>query len=503
MNSLTLLAFATDKDPNFISQVDDDITPGPLLCALEQRRFDRVVILWRPRRRIQTERTVDAIHKLFPKVTVSLESVEIEDAHHHSEIWSKLRYAVRRIRTRSPQDEFSVLLGNDTAEIHTNWVLLMLSGEFPAKLLNFKPSLDSSKQTTLREVRWTNPIAKLDPGSQALILSDSGPGLYGEATIVQTGKASERIFAARSIEMAAQLAKSSTPILIQAEPGTQKTLFAAMIHQMSRRSGPLVFFNCSTVANELANGALFGEFQHGELIPGKFYIAEGGTLVLYKFHKLAGPLQLAVLQASKDGEFTPVGSKTRERCNTRICVTTELDLALEVTAGKLDAAVFRRLRGGLVRLPSLRERLVELPLLIRDEIDRVNRSQPRPKRLTNTAIAKLEGHHWPSNLSELRRVIEQAFINSESSTVESDEIEFDQSTNIDNYKTLPMPRIGKGFSIENYLRNVKSELLQIALRKSHNNQSKAARMLGITPQAVNKFLQIQKMKFKETLNKRR
>ena len=491
MTSSTLLAFATDKDPNFISQVEDDTIPGPLLCTLEQRRFDRVVILWRPRRRIQAERTVDAIHKLFPKVAVELEPVEIEDAHHHPEIWTKLKHAIRRIRTRAPQHEFSVLLGDDTAEIHANWVLLMLSGELPAKLLNFKISLDSSKQSALREVRWRDPAVKLDPGTQALILSDSGPGLYGESAIVQTGKASERIFTTRSIESAAQLAKSSTPILIQAEPGTQKTLFAAMLHQMSRRSGPLVFFNCSTVSDELAKGALFGEVEHGELVPGKLHVAEGGTLVLYKFHKLAGALQLAVLQASDDGEFTPVGSRIRERCNTRICVTTELDLALEVTGGKLNAEVFRRLRGGLVRLPSLRERSAELPVLIRDEIDRVNRSQPRPKRLTTAAIAKLEAHHWPSNLSELRRVIEQGFLNSEGTTVESEDIEFDLSTNLDNHMTLPSPRIRKGFSIETYLRNVKSELIQIALRKNHNNQSKAARMLGITPQAVNKFLQNQ------------
>jgi DNA-binding NtrC family response regulator len=491
MTTRTLLAFATDKDPSFICPVRDDTTPGPLLCALEQRRFDRVVILWRPRRRIQAERSVDALRKLFPKLGIDLEPVEIEDAHHHPEIWTKLRHAVRRIRARAPQHEFSVLLGDDSAEIHANWVLLMLSGELQAKLLNFKTSLDSSTPAVLREVRWRDPAAKLDPGTQALILSDSGPGLYGEAAIVQTGKASERIFTTRSIESAAQLAKSSTPILIQAEPGTQKTLFAAMLHQMSRRSGPLVFFNCSTVSDELAAGALFGEIENGELVPGKMHVAEGGTLVLYKFHKLAGALQLAVLQASEEGEFNPIGSRTRQRCNTRICVTTELDLAVEVTGGNLNAEVFRRLRGGLVRLPSLRERLDELPVLIRDEIDRVNRSQPRPKRLNSGAIAKMEAHHWPSNLSELRRVIEQAFLNSKSTTVEPDDIEFDLSTNIDNHMTLPSPRIRKGFSIETYLRNVKSELIQIALRKNHNNQSKAARMLGITPQAVNKFLQNQ------------
>jgi DNA-binding NtrC family response regulator len=476
----SLLVFASAQDPTFIDPREDLACPGPILSALTERRFDRLVIFWRPERREQAERTAMFVAERHPRLTTELQALEMSDSHHHPEIWAKLRTAVRRVRSKSPQDDCSVLLTGDTPEIHACWVLLVLSGELAARLFNFRKG-------ALREVRWRDPSAALDPSTLAL-LSDHRSGLYEEAAIVQAGQASERIFTPRSMETAAQLAKTTFPVLIQSEPGTQKTLFAGMLHQLSRRDGPLVIFNCGTVAADLAEVALFGEAESGGRIPGKLQLAEGGTLVLMKFQKLAESVQLAILRAAEDGEITPVRAKVSERFNVRICVTTDLDLAAEVTCGRMNPEVFRRLRAGLVRLPPLRERSHDLPHIIRDEMERANRRQPRPKRLSLAAMTKLESHHWPSNLSELRRVIEQAFLNSDRSTIEPEDIEFDLSTNLDNHFTPAAPRIRRGFSIEEYLRGVKHELVQIALRKSTGNQSEAARMLGVTPQAVNKFL---------------
>jgi transcriptional regulator of acetoin/glycerol metabolism len=476
----TLLVAASGQDPNFLDVREDAACPGPILTALAERRFDRVVIFWRPQRREQAERTAAIIAERHPRVTAELQALELNDPHHHPEVWAKLRAAVRRARARAPQDVYALLLTSDTPEIHACGVLLVLSGELTARLLNFR-------RGALREVRWRDPSAMLDPSMQAL-LSDQRSGLYQEAAIVQAGQASERIFTPRSMETAALLAKTIAPVLIQSEPGTQKTLFAGMLHQLSQRDGPLVIFNCGTVPPELAAVALFGEAEPEGRIPGKLQLAEGGTLVLMKFQKLAEELQLAILRAAEDGEFTPVHSRVSERFHARICVTTDLDLANEVTCGRMNPEVFRRLRIGLVRLPPLRERSHDLPHLIRDEMERANRRQPRPKRLSAAALTKLESHHWPSNLSELRRVIERAFLNSDRSTVEPEDIEFDLSTNLDNHFTPAAPRIRRGFSIEEYLRGVKHELVRIALRKSHGNQSEAARMLGVTPQAVNKFL---------------
>ncbi len=490
-----LLAFASALDPWYFSDGDDGQKSGPILSALSDRRFDQLVILCRTPRRDAAERTVRALREHSPQVKVEIEEVAIADPSHHPEIFGALRHALKRLKGRLQDAQFSVLLGDDTPEIHACWLLLAASGELDAKLYNFRraPSKSQRSPRVLREIRWKDPLVSLSPSTLALMSPKQGE-LYDEAAIVQSGGASEHLFVPRSVEIATQLAPGNTPILLQAEPGTQKTLFAALLHQLSGRDGPMIVFNCATVPEEFAERALFGEAEGEEAGPGKLQQASGGTLVLIKFQKLPEHVQLAVMRAAEDGEISRVGTKSRDRLSTRLIATTDLDLSAEVMGGRFNAEVFRRLRAGLVRLPPLRERHGDLAILIRDEMQRANRQQPRPKRLSPEAAAKLESHHWPSNISELRRVIEHAFVNAAGSTIGSDDIEFDLSTNIENHFALAAPRIRKGFSIEAYLGNVKRELVQIALRKSNGNQSQAARMLGITPQAVNKFLQTQRLK---------
>jgi transcriptional regulator of acetoin/glycerol metabolism len=489
----TLLAFASALDPWYFEREDDEPKEGPLLAALGDRRFDSLVILCRAARRDAAERTARAIRDRPARVPTEIQEVVINDASNHTEVFGALRIVMRRLRARLADTEFSILLGDDPAEIHACWLLLVASGEVEAKLFNFRKTGSRGQRSprVLREIRWKDPLVSLSPSTLALMAPKRGE-LYDEASVIQAGGASQHLFVARSVEIATQLAPGNTPILLQAEPGTQKTLFAALLHQLSGRDGPLIVFNCATVPEEFAEKALFGEAEGEEAGPGKLQQAAGGTLVLIKFQKLPERVQLAVMRAVEDGEISRVGAKARERLTARILATTDLDLSQEVTRGRFNAEVFRRLRAGLVRLPPLRERPSDLALLIRDEMQRANHQQPRPKRLTPEAMAKLESHHWPSNISELRRVVEHAFVNAQGSVIGPDDIEFDLSTNLENHFAPAPPRIRKGFSIEAYLRNVKRELVQIALQKSNGNQSQAARMLGITPQAVNKFLQVQR-----------
>ncbi len=484
-----LLAFATRLDPWGCDAGEDAPRAGPILAALTERSFDRVVILSRPPRRDCAERAALAVREAHPGTAVELEAVELSDPCHHQEVLAKLRASLKRVRARGPDDALNVLLTDDPAEVHACWVILVLAGELPARLLNFRRSASGGALAprVLREVRWRESAPRLGLGLLAFV-SDKRGELYDEAAAVQEGRTSDHLFTPRTLEAAAHLARSPLPVLIQSEPGTQKTLFAALLHQLSGREGQLVVFNCATVPPEFAEAALLGEAEGDGLLPGKLQLADRGTLLLIKFQKLDERLQLAVLQAAEEGEIRPVAAKIRQRVNVRIVVTTDLDLALEVTRGRFNAEVFRRLRANLVRLPPLRERHRDLPALIRSELERANRREPRPKRLSPAALAKLESHSWPSNLSELRRVIEQAFLNASGTTIGPDDIEFDLSTNIDNHFVPAAPRIRRGFSIETYLRGVKHELVQIALRKTQGNQSEAARMLGVTPQAVNKFL---------------
>jgi DNA-binding NtrC family response regulator len=174
--------------------------------------------------------------------------------------------------------------------------------------------------------------------------------------------------------------------------------------------------------------------------------------------------------------------------NVRLILTTERDFEEEVRLGNLTAGIWRRLRTALITLPPLRERPGDIALLAKDELDRLNRTLPRPKRFSSAALAKLESHRWPSNVSELRRVVEHAVLTSEQSAILPDDLDFELAVNLANVFTAAVPRLREGFSIMDYLRAVKVELVRGAMRKTGGNQSKAALLLGLTPQAVSQIL---------------
>jgi len=169
-------------------------------------------------------------------------------------------------------------------------------------------------------------------------------------------------------------------------------------------------------------------------------------------------------------------------------LTTEREFEEEVRLGHLPVEIWRRLRTALITLPPLRERPGDVLRLAKDELERLNRTLPRPKRFSPAALAKLESHRWPSNVSELRRVVEHAVLTAEEPEIQPEDLDFELAVNLANVFTAAVPRLREGFSMMDYLRAMKLELVRGALRKTGGNQSKAARLLGLTPQAVSQIL---------------
>jgi DNA-binding NtrC family response regulator len=231
---------------------------------------------------------------------------------------------------------------------------------------------------------------------------------------------------------------------------------------------------------------LFGE--EGTEEEGKLRQADGGTLVMLKAQQMPAALLLRLLKAVDDGQHYRLNGILPVKVNVRLILTTERDFEEEVRLGNLTAGIWRRLRTALITLPPLRERPGDIALLAKDELDRLNRTLPRPKRFSAAALAKLESHRWPSNVSELRRVVEHAVLTSEQSAILPDDLNFELAVNLANVFTAAVPRLREGFSIMDYLRAVKVELVRGAMRKTGGNQSKAALLLGLTPQAVSQIL---------------
>jgi DNA-binding NtrC family response regulator len=488
MPRATLLSFVSFRDPYYRESHDDGRLKGPVLTVIDERKFDRVVLFSRPHRREEVERTRAALRETHPKLKVEVVDTEIGDSTYHPRIVAALRRILTRLRHDAPEDDYVVSLLAGTPEIHASWVLLAASGEFPARLLNLRRTVHEglAGPRVLRELDWSEPLAAIKP--ETLSLLSARRDRWDDAELQGTvANIPRHYFGRRSIEQAVQLGRHVTPLLITGEPGTQKQHMAALVHELGpRRAGPLVIFNCATVPENLFESVLFGDDV--EDTPGKLRQADGGTLVLIKIQYVPGAVLARLVKAVDDGYLYRTGTSVPIKARVRLIATSDRDLEVEVRRGRFPAEIWRRLQSSMVRLPPLRERPGDIPLLARDELERLNRTLPRARRFSAGALAKLESHAWPSNISELRRVIEHAVVNAEGPVIEPGHIDLDLSVSLSNVFAQAAPRIREGFSLEAYLRTIKHELVRAVLRKTRGNQSQAARLLGVTPQAVSKML---------------
>lgn len=484
----TLLTFVGHRDPYFHDAQEDGRHRGPVLTLLAERRFERVVLLGRPHRTEELARTQQCLREAYPKLTLEAQMLDISDSTDHPVIIAELRALLDRLRRDAPGDDYSISLLAGTPEIHACWVLIHAAGEFPARLLNHRRSVHNglAGPRTLRELDWSQPLAAIRP--ETLTLLAGRRDRHDDSELQDPASTVPRhYFARRSLEQGVLLSRHIAPVLVSGEPGTQKHYMAALIHQLgNRNSGPLLIFNCATLPDHLFESVLFGE--PGEERTGKLAQADTGTLVLLKIQQVPGPVLCRLLKALDDGYFYGAKAKLPVRINVRLIGTTDRDLEEEVRRERFPAEVWRRLQASQLRLPPLRERPGDITLLAHDELEQLNRTLPRPKHFTPAALARLESHAWPSNVSELRRVIEQAVLNAEQSAIHPAHLDLDLAVNLANVFTTSAPRIREGFSLPGYLRTVKHQLVRSALSKTGDNQSEAARLLGVTPQAVSKYL---------------
>lgn len=484
----TLLTFVGYRDPFYTEPHEDGRQKGGVLGILEHRKFDRIVLFGRTHRRENLERTRAALREFHPQLEVEVHELALADSTYHPDVLGRLRPVLSRLKRLRPDDDFAVSLLSGTPEIHACWVLLVVSGEFRARLLNYRRSVHNglAGPRQLRELDLTEPLAAIAPETLSMLTARGDRGSDPAAT-PSTPAVPRHYFIKRCIDQAVQLSRHSAPLLILGEPGTQKQQMAALVHQLGpRRHGPLLILNCATLPAPLFDAALFGE--RTDPAGGKICQADGGTLLLLKVQFVPAPVLARLFQFVDAGGFQADGNATTVKASVRLMATSDRDLEEEVRQGRFPPEIWRRLQGSMVRLPPLRERPGDIGLLARDELERLNRALPQPRRFASAAVAKLESHSWPGNISELRRVVERGVAKAEQPVIQPDDLEVDLSVNHTNAPSHALPRIQEGFSLEEYLRMIKHELVQGVLRKTGGNQSHAARLLGVTPQAISKLL---------------
>src|SRR5437867_558432 len=215
--------------------------------------------------------------------------------------------------------------------------------------------------------------------------------------------------------------------LIQGESGTGKELVAREIHYRSRRAtGPFVSINCGAIPRDLLESSLFGHVKGSftgavKDSAGLLQVAEGGTFFLDEVGETPLATQVKLLRAIQEREIIPVGGTQPVRIDCRLVAATNADLEREVAEGRLRADLFYRLNVIPIRLPSLRQRRDDIPLLVDHFLKRHAQNNP-PKTVEKDAMELMMKYDWPGNVRELENVMERALVLDESGVVEPEDL---------------------------------------------------------------------------------
>jgi len=295
--------------------------------------------------------------------------------------------------------------------------------------------------------------------------------------LVSRSPAMRRIF-----EVLPQAAESESTVLIQGETGTGKELLARAIHDLGPRAGgPFVPVNCGALPDTLLESELFG-YKAGAFTgaardkPGRFALAEGGTIFLDEIGDVSPALQSRLLRVLEERTFEPLGGTEPVRADVRVIAATNRDLDALVEDGTFRRDLYYRVNVVRLRVPPLRERKEDIPLLVEHFIARFNRLQEKAVTgISRDALAVLMAHDYPGNVRELENAIERAFILCEEGDIRR--------------RHLPeelMPRAGSreepapaGGDLASVVRAAEQRAILHALERNEYNRQAAARDLGL------------------------
>jgi two-component system response regulator FlrC len=289
----------------------------------------------------------------------------------------------------------------------------------------------------------------------------------------------------RVIEQASQAASSTATVLIASESGTGKELLARMIHRKSpRSSGPFVAVNCAALPENLLESELFG-FEKGAFTgansskPGKFELANHGTLLLDEIGEMAPILQAKLLRVLQEKEVDHIGGKDPVKIDVRVIATTNRDLALLVRESKFREDLYYRLNVVCLAIPPLRQRTGDIPLLVDFFCKRYAREFGRDEiRCSPEALNRLLRHNWPGNVRELENTIQRAMALCCDCVIEPDNLLMIPAS-VD-CEPSPAPKVAATFVPGTTVREMERQLIQKTLRETHGNRTQAAKLLGIS-----------------------
>ncbi len=308
----------------------------------------------------------------------------------------------------------------------------------------------------------------------------------------------------------ARLSQAEVPVLITGETGTGKELIAESIAQLSSRFGkPFVVVNCAAVPDTLLESELFG-FEKGAFTgalagkAGMLKIADEGTVFFDEIAELPLPLQGKLLRFLQTQTFYPIGGIREVQVNVRVISATNRDLAAMVREGAFREDLLHRLHVAKIHIPPLRERREDIPALVNFFVDRYRHTGPRPiKGITEAFLKKMLAYEWPGNIRELENTIRSAIALSKTYFLTAQEIQelgdsrqasYKQGAAAETLGSAVLPILMQAIEqkdrniYEKIHREVDKPIFDYVLSRTRENQSEAARILGINRLTLRKKL---------------
>jgi len=314
---------------------------------------------------------------------------------------------------------------------------------------------------------------------------------YGFANMIGTSDGITRVF-----DLIRKVADTDSNVLILGESGTGKELIAHAIHYNSvRREGPLIPVNCAAIPEELLESELFGHergaFTHAVRTRiGRFELANSGSIFLDEISEMSPGLQVKILRVLQDHSFERIGGIKTLRVDIRVIAATNRDLEELVRQNRFREDLFYRLNVIPIRVPPLRERVSDIPLLIQHFLQLFSRTKKKPlKRVSPAAMDLLRQHPWPGNVRELENLMERLVILTEGEIIEVSDLpdKFQRLIRSPHLETKEFSEHGILFT--DAVQAFERDLILKALHQSNWVKSRAAQLLHL-----NRTTLLEKMK---------
>lgn len=304
---------------------------------------------------------------------------------------------------------------------------------------------------------------------------------YEFDNIIGRSQAMQEIFGTIS-----RVAPTRATVLLAGESGVGKDMIARAIHQHSpRHDRPFVKINCTALPENLMESELFG-YEKGAFTGasttkmGKFEQADTGTVFLDEIGDVPATIQVKLLRILQEREFERLGSNKTRHIDVRVLAATNVDLRAALENGTFREDLYYRLNVMPINIPPLRERKEDIPALAGHFVEKLAAEVgSRANAISAGAVQKLMTYYWPGNVRELENVIERSLVLAPAETLEAEDIRLDMSPRV-KPNNITEHFLPDGMSLDDY----EQSIIREALKRANGNKSQAARLLGLTRNAL-------------------